>query len=62
MQVNAPPCKTHKVANPAAPISYKRNPMSEKAAETKENLGGKFTEISFPAHSFDVSLILSQII
>jgi hypothetical protein len=36
--------------------------MSEKAAEIKENLGGKLTEISFPAHSRLVSLILSQMI
>jgi hypothetical protein len=36
--------------------------MSEKAAEIIENFGGKLTEISFPAHSLDVSLILSQII
>jgi hypothetical protein len=36
--------------------------MSEKAAEIKENLGGTVTIISFPAHSLDVSLILSQMI
>jgi hypothetical protein len=43
MQVNAPPCKTHKVANRLRLFLYKRNPISEKAAEIKENLGGKFT-------------------
>jgi hypothetical protein len=36
--------------------------MSENAAEIKENFGGKLTEISLPAHSRLVSLILSQMI
>jgi hypothetical protein len=36
--------------------------MSEKAAPTIDNFGGNFISISFPAHSFDVSFILSQMI